>query len=157
MSSLQINVMVDADDVAIQQLANAADPEDIETVKHGLIEYNSQHAGDDDYTPLHIFLRDADNQVVGGLLGVTYWGWLNIAIVWIDDAYRGRGYGKTLIELAEQEAVRRGCKHAHLDTMSFQALAFYEKLGYTVFGALEDIPEGHQRYFFQKRLGGSRR
>jgi hypothetical protein len=40
----------------------------------------------------------------------------------------------------------------HLDTMSFQALPFYQKQGYTVFGILEDLPEGHRRYYLRKDL-----
>ena len=52
---------------------------------------------------------------------------------------------------AEQEARDRGCSHAHCDTYDFQALPFYQKLGYQVFGQLEDYPAGHTRYFLQKR------
>ena len=33
----------------------------------------------------------------------------------------------------------------------FQALSFYQKLGYQIFGQLEDYPVGHTRYFLQKR------
>jgi hypothetical protein len=42
--------------------------------------------------------------------------------------------------------------HAYLDTFSFQAPDFYKKLGYEVFGELQDFPHGHQRYFMKKRL-----
>ena len=39
-----------------------------------------------------------------------------------------------------------------LDTFAFQAPAFYEKQGYTLFGTIEDLPPGHARYFLQKRF-----
>jgi len=52
----------------------------------------------------------------------------------------------------EQAARQRGCQYAHLDTFSFQARPFYEDLGYTVFGTLDDYPPGHQRFFMQKAL-----
>jgi len=71
----------------------------------------------------------------------------------VDERLRGRGYGRELLAAAEQEAVRHGCRAAHLDTMSFQALPFYLKQGYTVFGELHDWPPGHARYFLQKSLG----
>jgi len=45
-----------------------------------------------------------------------------------------------------------GCRISHLDTFDFQAKGFYEKLGYTVFGVLEDCPEGHNRYYMSKKL-----
>jgi predicted lactoylglutathione lyase len=32
--------------------------------------------------------------------------------------------------------------------------AFYEKLGYELFGVLRDYPRGTDRFFMMKRLGG---
>jgi hypothetical protein len=51
---------------------------------------------------------------------------------------------------AEEEAIRRGCCHAYLDTFDFQAPGFYRKLGYSEWGVLEDFPPGHQRIFLKK-------
>jgi hypothetical protein len=53
---------------------------------------------------------------------------------------------------AELYAVELGCTDAFLDTFSFQARPFYEKLGYRVFGVLENHPAGHQHYFMTKQL-----
>jgi hypothetical protein len=39
-----------------------------------------------------------------------------------------------------------------LETLSFQALPFYEKLGYTVFSRLDDFPPGGARYALTKSL-----
>jgi len=36
--------------------------------------------------------------------------------------------------------------HAHLTTLD------YEKLGYHVFGALEDYPRGHTRFMMKKKI-----
>jgi GNAT superfamily N-acetyltransferase len=65
---------------------------------------------------------------------------------------RGRGFGKDLMKHAELYAVERGCTDAFLDTFSFQAQPFYEKLGYRVFGMLDNHPAGHRHYFMTKRL-----
>jgi hypothetical protein len=54
--------------------------------------------------------------------------------------------------LAEAEAVQRGCRAVALDTFSFQARGFYERLGYSVFGVLNDCPPGHSRFYLTKRL-----
>lgn len=134
-------------------LIETADPEDAKFVQERLCEFNEQKVGDEDHhQTLAIIIRDPHQHILGGLLGDTYWGWLYVAILWIDERLRGQGYGERLLATAEQEAIRRGCKHAHLETMSFQALPFYEKHGYTVFGVLEDLPEGHKKIFLQKRL-----
>ena len=128
------------------------DPQDVNLVRQGLYEYNCTFAPDGGFRPLTIFLRDSDGKLVGGLLGGTYWGWLHVDILWLDESVRRQGYGQQMMAMAEQEALQRGCHHAHLDTMSFQARGFYEKLGYEVFGVLDDLPKGHSRIFLKKEL-----
>ena len=91
---------------------------------------------------------------MGGLHGYTHWGWLFISHLWVAEALRGQGYGTELVARAEHEAARRGCRRAYLDTYDFQALGFYQKRGYEVFGLLEGFPTGHRRYFLQKRRLG---
>jgi GNAT superfamily N-acetyltransferase len=133
-------------------LETSPHPADYEVVARGLHEYNHQQAGDQHHLPLAIFIRDQAGAVIAGLLGDTYWGWLAINLLWVHDAWRGRGYGRMLLRTAEEEALRRGCANAHLDTLDFQALDFYLKEGYAIFGQLHDLPPGHTRYFLQKTL-----
>jgi RimJ/RimL family protein N-acetyltransferase len=140
-------------DVAISPTIEATpDPADVQMVWDGLTAYNESQVGDDGHQRLTLFLRSPEGTIVGGLLGDTYWGWVHVSALWIADAFRHQGYGRSLLAAAEQEAVRRGCHHAHLDTMSFQALSFYEQQGYTVFGQLDAMPSGHSRYFLRKAL-----
>jgi GNAT superfamily N-acetyltransferase len=135
-------------------LTDQPDPADTKFIEDGLATYNLQFAPPYGTQKLAVLLRDADGKLAGGLLGLTWWGWLRIDIVWLDEAVRGQEWGTRLMEIAENEAIRRGCRHAFLDTMSFQALPFYLKLGYTVFGDLDDLPtgSGHKMHFLQKIL-----
>ena len=126
--------------------------EDIRQVREGLQQFNRLHVPDDDYQPMVLFLRDSEGKIFGGLLGETYWGWLHIGILWLLELIRRQGFGSRLLAAAEEEAIRRGCRSAHLDTMSFQALPFYEKHGYQTFGVLENLPAGHRRIFYLKKL-----
>ena len=128
------------------------DPDDVQFLENSLTEFNLRHAPPDKYQRLVVVLRSTGNHVVGGILGNTWWGWLRIDVLWIDEAVRGQDWGTRLMQAAEAEAIRRGCHHVFLDTLSFQALPFYLKLGYTVFGQLDDVPVGHSRYFLQKQL-----
>ena len=114
--------------------------------------YNEQQAGADGAKSLCFVVRAPDQEVVGGVIGATYWDWLHIDLMWVKEEFRGRGYGQRLLALAEEEARRRGAKKVHLDTFSFQAPGFYERYGYQVFGQLDDFPEGHQRYYLTKQL-----
>ena len=125
------------------------------TVRQRLADYNTRHSGQSSaYTPLVITVRTDDGTLRGGLLGGTYWGWLYIETLWLDDDLRGQGTGRRLVGMAEQIAIERGCHAAHLDTMSFQAPDFYRKLGYDVYGRLDDMPHGHHRVFMHKSLAG---
>lgn len=117
-----------------------------------LVQFNSSCAGEGNFRQLAVFLRDADENLVGGLIGSTYWQWLYIDVFWIHESYRGGGYGISLLSTAEQEAVKRGCQYAYLDTFSFQAPELYQKLGYVIFGELSDFPLGHSRFFLRKVL-----
>ena len=49
-------------------------------------------------------------------------------------------------------AREKECVGIWLDTFSFQAPAFYQKMGYSELGQIVDYPPGHRRHFFQKRL-----
>ena len=125
---------------------------DVAGIRQGLKEFNTSHAGDDNHRRLAVFLRDQGNTVLGGLIGGTYWGYLYIEALWILESCRHQGYGLQLLRLAEEEAIRRGCTRAHLDTHSFQAVDFYRKHGYAIVGELPDIPPGCSRYLMTKVL-----
>ena len=101
---------------------------------------------------LAVFVRDDTGRALGGLIGTTVWGWLQVAQLWVAQQIRGEGYGIALMRAGEAEAQRRGCHHALLDTFDFQAREFYERLGYEVFGEVRDFPRGHARFFMQKAL-----
>jgi len=103
--------------------------------------------------PLGFFIRGEQGQILGGLVGDTYWGWLEIDDFWIDASLRKRGYGRDLLHAAETEAAGRGCTRAMLQTFSFQARYFYEKYGYRVVGQLDDYPPGHTFYWMRKDFG----
>ena len=57
-----------------------------------------------------------------------------------------------LMQEAERRARRRGSLLIHLNTYSFQAPGFYEKLGFRRFGGMEGSPAGASRHFYAKRL-----
>ena len=128
--------------------------EDERAVGVGLNRFNIVQTGrkDSNYRKLVVLVKDESSRVVGGLVGGTYWNWLYVDLFWLEEELRGKGYGGKLLDLAEREAIRRGCAHVFLDTFSFQARPFYEKHGYRVFGTLDDFPPGHKRYFLQKDL-----
>jgi len=125
---------------------------DREAIIDGLNRYNRDETGGADAQPLAVLIRSESGATTGGLLGRTWLGWLYVELLYVPDGLRGSGVGRDLMGRAEAEARGRGCIGIWLNTFSFQARGFYEKLGFTLIGRIEDYPVGHQRFFLQKRL-----
>jgi len=125
---------------------------DVRALEDGLYRYNVEQTGRDDGQWLAIFVRDADGRVIAGLSGWTWAGWLKVNNLWLRPDLRGKGHGRDLLTAAETEAKARGCTRATLDTYSFQAPLFYQRLGYKIVGAVDDMPAGHKHYTLVKDL-----
>ena len=125
-------------------------PKEVRRLESNLGAFNRERAEPSQYRPLAVFLRNGSD-LVGGASGYTHWKWLFVAHLWVASPLRGGGWGRRLMQAMEAAAIRRGCRAAHLDTFSFQALGFYEKLGYQRFGTLADYPPGESRYFLYKK------
>ena len=99
-----------------------------------------------------VLVYDEHDQRIGG---VTGWQWgdsFTIEFLWLEQEWRGQDIGTEIMRLIEHQAAERGCTQIYLDTYSFQAVDFYQKLGYEAFGTLENFPTPYRRYFLRKRL-----
>jgi ribosomal protein S18 acetylase RimI-like enzyme len=143
-------MMSKPDPIAIQE---TFDTKEAEFIQEKLNQYNLLFAPPDHHRALVLLARDQKEIIVGGLVGITYWCWLHIDILWVAESLRQQGIGQQLLQKAEEQAVKRGCLSSHLETHTFQALGFYEKHGYQVFGELPDLPSGYTKYFLKKNLG----
>ena len=102
--------------------------------------------------PFAFALRSGRGEIEGAVTGRSVWDWLYVHYLWVSDRCRGGGRGTRLMQAAEAHAEKRGCMGVWLSTYSFQAAAFYRKLGYLELGRIADFPTGHTRLFYQKRL-----
>lgn len=125
---------------------------DREAILAPLRAYNIAQAGDLRFKPVAILLTDESGNRVGGLWGECAYDWMFVEYLAVPEHYRRANYGSQLMARAEAIARAHGCVGIWLDTFSFQARGFYEKLGFELFGAIEDFPVGHQRFFLRKRL-----
>lgn len=125
-------------------------PEDEQVVFKGLRAFNVSVIGDPHERPVDVFARDDEGRVIGGLVGHIKWRWLYVAKLWLPDSLRGTGTGTKLMRIAEEHAWKEDCLGVHLDTFEYQALPFYEKLGYELFGTLEGYPPGYRQFFLKK-------
>jgi GNAT superfamily N-acetyltransferase len=123
----------------------------------GLAAYNEAQVGPDPVRQpenhVCIVARDGEGRVRGGLQGVAVGAWLAIDLVWVEEAFRGRGLGSRLLAEAEDEGRRRGCKWSILATFDYQAPNFYSRRAYVEYARMEDFPFGHTRFQLRKALG----
>ena len=118
-----------------------------------LEDFNYSQAGPEPELPLAILIReDGCDKIIGGLWGLTYYRWMFVELLFVPQELRRKGLGRKIMLQAEAEALRRGCHGSWIDTFTFQAREFYEKLGYRIFGELPCYPPGHRRIFMCKWL-----
>ena len=104
--------------------------------------------------PLAVYAYQGD-RLVGGCTGSTVdlWEWFTVDTMWVEEDLRGRGLGAELLAVAEEQALRRGCRWSRLNTWDFQAPGFYQRCGYTEYGREVDYPPGHTNFLLRKDLG----
>jgi GNAT superfamily N-acetyltransferase len=135
------------------QLSEHPTEEERSAILTPLLTHNLANGGDDAHETFALLLRDPDsNEVIGGLYGKVSYRWLLIDLVSVPESMRGQGIGQRLMHMAEDIAQKKHCIGIWLETFSFQAPGFYQKLGYCEFGRLTDYPPGHTRMFYQKLL-----
>lgn len=128
-------------------------PKDIQFLKDRLYDYNVEQTGFADGKSLAIFVRDDGGMVTAGIQGWTWGGACWIEDFWIRSDLRRHGTGTRLLAAAEAEARARGCAAIFLNTFSFQAPMFYQKMGYETLHVLDEFPRHpHKQYYLKKTL-----
>ncbi len=132
------------------------DPQVGQTVETALLQSLRDALPQGRNTSFVLSARTPGGDLVGGLTAGTSYGWLLVKTLWVAETHRGQGIGRSLMEQAEKRARAVGCHGSWLDTSSPDAMRFYSKLGYTVFGLLENAtgqhPADHRRWFMNKAL-----
>jgi GNAT superfamily N-acetyltransferase len=135
---------------------SCADDTEKNYVRRKLIEYNAQHVPEhlkSRYEEINLVIKDEQGNILGGLIAVLCWNWIEVDILWVDSAFRLKGIGTQLLNEVEKIASERACTFIKLNTFSFQAPDFYIKNGYHRYSVLENAPEGSSHYFFKKDIG----
>ncbi len=143
----------DSDSGRFSITANASQ-EEMKIVGAGLHNYVREYIRARKYTPgraINLVVKDKD-KVVGGLLAWTPIMNLAIEQIWLDEGYRGLGYGTKLVLEAERIAKENKCIACQTYALSFQAPEFFQKLGYKVFGVDDGYPDPIKEYYFIKKF-----
>ncbi|AQS61136.1 Acetyltransferase [Rhizobium rhizogenes] len=133
-------------------LSDVADAEAEKAIRDPLVAYNIARFGESDKRELNITIRDDENAVTGGLVGYTGRGWLYVQLLFVPETMRGKGTAAKLLAMAEEEARKRGCTGAYIDTMNPDALRTYERYGFTRIGSLGPLSSGQSITWLEKRF-----
>lgn len=120
----------------------------------GLLAYNDQFIPPREDLSLQIRI---DGRCAAGVIAHSRGDCAAVEILWVDQAFRGRGLGTALLEQVEAQGRARGAVRLVLDTFAFQAPRFYERLGYRRFGQVEPYVNGYGRYYYVKDLKSQER
>ncbi len=93
-----------------------------------------------------------EGSVLGWLVIQLFWGQLHIKNLVIQERERSKGYGTLLMNQAFEYGITHGCTFAFVETMSFQAPRFYEKLGFTIDFVRHGYAQGTSFYYLCKKL-----
>lgn len=133
--------------VTLQKTNDSAFLRDIE---EGLNAHNKDMTGSE-RIGVNFVLKNGET-VLGGMKACHVGRHFFISWLFVASPLRGQGWGRQLMAEAEAEALKTNCTKIFVDTMSFQAPGFYERLGFKACARIPDFYEGHDRIFYQKIL-----
>ena len=139
-------------DLKITTIEGEPDPEDKKVLTEGLLAHHARQGHPRESETFSIFLKDQNKKVMGAIIVTFLWNGMAINSLWIDESLRKQGWGGKLMQAVEKEAIERRCTIAYTDTFPWQAPGFYERLGYTLYGKLDDFPQGFSLCYYRKKL-----
>jgi N-acetylglutamate synthase-like GNAT family acetyltransferase len=118
-------------------------PNEIDAIEDRIYEHNSRETRRYDARGLGFVIRDNSGHMIGVAAGYTWAGTSELKQMWIEKAYRRRGFARALLNAFVTEARSRGVHRIWVATYDFQAPGFYEKAGFQRVAEFQDWPEDH--------------
>lgn len=137
-------LLVDGDDETVAQAVDAMLDEAAAVLGHPF-----------EGKKVQLSARDAEGNLVGGLIGAHLQRWFFIKLLAVSPEARGGGIGAKLLARAEHMAREEGLVGIYLDTFEFQAPRFYQRQRYREIGRLPKLGNAPQRIWFAKEFNNS--
>ncbi len=91
-------------------------------------------------------------EFVGAIVVQPFWEQLHIKYLFVEKNYRGKGIARLLMNHALEYGKKRGCQFTFVETMSFQAPEFYQKMGFTIEFSRPGYAENTTFHYLKKSL-----
>ncbi|WP_167489464.1 GNAT family N-acetyltransferase [Vibrio ouci] len=125
---------------------------DIEEIRSHLRAFSDEHLDGVTKQPVALYVYNNEQEKVAGVTAEIFGRWLHVQLLWVTESLRGSNMGTHLLKQLEAHAVSQGCQYSHVETFSFQARPFYEKIGYSCQMTLENYPVSTAVYYLVKDL-----
>lgn len=97
--------------------------------------------------------RDIEGNHVGSVVVQLFWGGLHIKYLFVEEAYRGQGIAKMLVEEALTYGRQHNATFAFVETMSYlNVVAFYERMGFHLEFTRQGFTHNNSFHYLRKNL-----
>lgn len=122
-------------------------------ILQGFGKHAIQTIGMNGFTGEQIAFEVYDKEKFAGVASViVFWGQLHIKSLFVEEEYRHQGIGSMLIAHVLEFSQKEGCTIAFIETMSFQALEFYQKFGFILEFTRSGYTGGVGLHYLRKEL-----
>jgi ribosomal protein S18 acetylase RimI-like enzyme len=125
---------------------------EIGTIEQSLYDFNRGATGRNDARGLGFVIRDDTESALGVVSGHSWADTAEIEQMFVEEAHRGRGHARKLLDAFVAEAVNRGVRRIWVASHDFQAPGMYEKAGFKRMAEFAGWPEGHSKVILCKTL-----
>ena len=140
-------------DLKVETINAEPSSEDKQVMIDGMLSYHASKGHPRKTEYYSVILKDQNHMVQGMAIVSFLWNGMHIDSLWVNESVRNQDWGSKLMQIVEQEGIKRGCTISYTDTFTWRAPEFYEKLGYTLYGKLEGFPKGKSLSYYVKKLG----
>lgn len=98
------------------------------------------------------FVCRSEGNLLGHITGKSFYGGLHIKLLIVNQTMRGKGLGTALMNKAFQRGRELDCHFTYLETLNFQALDFYKKLGFVLDYTRTGYNHGVSMHYLSKEL-----
>ena len=97
-------------------------------------------------------VRDKQGKLIAGFSGKQIGNVLEVDLLYTDQAYRGKGYGRKFIDFLSGLGFDHNCDVLSLWSGDWHSHGFYRHLGFQEYGQVHNFPADHKIFYFSKPI-----
>lgn len=124
---------------------------DSKPIEDGVMEYGLMQVNETKPNKWAFHVKDCGD-LIGGATGRAHFSQFYLDNIWVKEAARSKGIGKSIHQEVVACAERCGCRRIQLNTLNEKAVKFYQRLGYKTLAVIEDYVDGFNLYYMAREI-----